>query len=64
MADFEDFSEDFYLVSTKIQNHIVTDEELQTLEADRQDAEQTEVEGRIRTGVAYYFTNKVTVSQK
>ncbi len=61
MADFEELSEDFYLVSNQDPEPYrfepeYTDEELQTLEAGRQDAEQTEVsevEERIKTNTEY-----------
>nr|XP_055070427.1 uncharacterized protein LOC129451392 [Misgurnus anguillicaudatus] len=59
MADYEELSEYFYLASHQDPEPYrfepeYTDEELQTLEADRQVVEQTEVEGRIRTNTNWW----------
>ena len=59
MADFEELSEEFYCVSNQDPEPYsfepeYTDEELQTLEAVRQDAEQIDVEGRIRTNTDWW----------
>jgi len=60
MADFDEMSDDFYFVSNQDPEPYrfepeYTDEELQSFEADSQDAEQTEeVEGRIRTNTDWW----------